>query len=224
MRVLIVEDDRIIGDGLVQGLTLEGYAVDWVQNRQDAESAFDMQSYDLAVIDIGLPDGSGLDVVKHLRAKGNAIPVLILTAYDAVNYKIKGLDLGADDYLIKPFDLNELAARLRALRRRAEGNAGNPVLSRGGVTLDPASHKVTKDGEPVDLGPKEFAILNILMSRDGRVLSKTQIEESLYGWNAEVESNTVEVHIHGLRKKLGRDIIETIRHVGYRMTDEKKIP
>ncbi len=221
MRVLIVEDDKIIGDGLVQGLTLEGYAVDWVQNRQDAESAFDSQTYDLAVIDIGLPDGSGLDVVKHLRTNRNPIPVLILTAYDGVNYKVRGLDVGADDYLIKPFDLNELAARLRALRRRAEGNA-SPVLNRAGVTLDPASHKVMKDGQAVDLGPKEFAILNILMSRDGRVLSKTQIEESLYGWNAEVESNTVEVHIHGLRKKLGKDIIETIRHVGYRMAGEKQ--
>lgn len=216
MRILVVEDDKIIGDGVVQGLSLDNYAVDWVEDKEAAETALAANPYDMLILDIGLPDGSGLDVLHALRTKGNHLPVLILTAYDEVSYKVKGLDSGADDYLIKPFDLNELLARIRALRRRAEGHA-SPKLRAGNVILDPASHRVTQNGQAIDLGPKEFAILQTLMEKVGRVLSKGQLEDSLYGWDMEIESNTIEVHVHGIRKKLGKDFIKTIRHVGYQI-------
>lgn len=219
MRVLVVEDDKIIGDGIVQGLGIDEYAVDWVEDVESAETALDANEYGMIVLDIGLPDGSGLDVLKNLRNQGKDIPVLILTAYDDMSFKVKGLDGGADDYLIKPFKLEELLARLRALRRRASGRS-TPTLEIDGVMLDPAARKVTKDGETVNLGPKEFAILQILMEHKGKVLTKAQIEDSLYGWDMEIESNTVEVHIHGLRKKLGKDFIKTLRHVGYRVGGE----
>ncbi|MCB1682155.1 MAG: response regulator [Rhodospirillales bacterium] len=219
MRVLVIEDDKIIGDGIVQGLGLEDYAVDWVEDVESAETALDTNEYGLIVLDIGLPDGSGFQVLKNLRSAGKDIPVLMLTAYDDLSFKVKGLDSGADDYLIKPFKLEELLARLRALRRRAGGRA-TPILDVDGVTLDPATKKVAKDGEGVSIGPKEFAILQILMENKGKVLTKAQIEDRLYGWDMEIESNTVEVHIHGLRKKLGKDFIETLRHVGYRVGSE----
>lgn len=218
MRVLVVEDDRIIGDGIVQGLTLEDYAADWVEDVESANIALETNDYELVVLDIGLPDGSGLDVLKKMRSGGNDTPVLILTAYDDTSFKVKGLDSGADDYLIKPFKLAELLARLRALRRRAGGRA-SPVLELNGVVLDPAAQKVTKDGAVVKVGPKEFAILHALMEKTGRVMSKAQLEDSLYGWDMEIESNTIEVHIHGLRKKLGKDFIKTLRHVGYSVGD-----
>ena len=220
MRVLVVEDDRIIGDGIVQALGFEDYAVDWVEDVESAETALDTNDYELLVLDIGLPDGSGLDVLKNMRGKKNDTPVLILTAYDDTSLKVQGLDGGADDYLIKPFKLEELLARLRALRRRAGGRA-TPVLEVQGVTLDPAAQKVTKDGKVVNIGPKEFAILHILMEKAGKVVTKAQLEDSLYGWDMEIESNTIEVHIHGLRKKLGKAFIETLRYVGYRVGGEQ---
>lgn len=216
MRVLVVEDDKIIGDGIVQGLQLDGYAVDWVEDKESAETALAANHYELLILDIGLPDGSGLDVLKKLRDHNNNVPALVLTAYDEVAYKVKGLDAGADDYLIKPFDLNELLARLRALRRRASGRA-SPKLVVEDVVLDPASRVVTQAGRRVELGPKEFAILHIMMEKPGRVFSKSQLEENLYGWDMEIESNTIEVHVHGIRKKLGKDFIRTIRHVGYQV-------
>ena len=214
MRVLIIEDDKIIGDAILQGLQMEGYAADWVEDKESAETALGMNAYDLITLDIGLPDGSGLDIIKHLRHTNNFIPILILTAYDDIRYKIDGLDAGADDYLIKPFDLNELFARLRALRRRSRGRA-LPKLSFDDVELDPASKVVIQAGRKVELGPREFSILQTLMEKKGHIISKTQIEDGLYGWDMEIASNTVEVHVHGIRKKLGKDFIKTIRHSGY---------
>lgn len=218
MRILVVEDDKIIGDGVVSGLEIDGYAVDWVEDIESGETALEANKYDMIVLDIGLPDGSGLDLLRNLRDEKNDIPVLILTAYDDVSFKVKGLDAGADDYLIKPFKLEELTARLRALKRRSEGRS-DPLLKVSDITLDPAAKKVTKCGEAIKLGPKEFVILQTLMEKRGKILSKSQIEDGLYGWDVEVESNTVEVHIHGLRKKLGKEAIETVKHVGYRLNE-----
>jgi two-component system response regulator QseB len=219
MRILLVEDDKIIGDGIVQGLKLDGIAADWVEDKESANTALSANTYELLILDLALPDGSGLDILKQMRQKKNDMPVLILTAYDETSYKIKGLDAGADDYLVKPFDLDELRARLRALHRRAHGRA-SPMLTAGPIQLDPATRQVSLAGSPVNLGPKEFAVLQTLMEKSGRVLTKAQIEDSLYGWNMEIESNTIEVHIHGIRKKLGKDSIHTIRHVGYKVDPE----
>jgi two-component system response regulator QseB len=218
MRILVVEDDKIIGDGLVQGLLMDNYAVDWVETTASAYTALLTTPYDLLVLDIGLPDGSGLDVLTKLRREKSDVPVLILTAYDETPHKIKGLDLGADDYLIKPFDLDELRARIRALRRRANGR-GTPVFISGNIVLDPSTQVVTQSDKPIKLSPKEFAILQALIEKPGRILSKAQIEDKLYGWNMETESNTVEVHIHGLRRKLGKDVVITVRHVGYQVAE-----
>ncbi len=218
MRVLLVEDDPIIADSLVLGLGMESFAVDWANTKAKAETALKTNEYSLLVLDIGLPDGSGLDILSQLRNHNNDIPVLILTAYDETVQKIKGLDKGADDYLVKPFDLDELLARIRAVLRRTAGH-GSPIYILGNIQMDPASHKVTVDGIEVTFGPKEFAILRVLMEQPNRIFSKFQIEESLYGWNMEIESNAVEVHIHGIRKKIGKNCIQTIRHVGYKMSD-----
>lgn len=214
MRILIIEDDSIIGDGLEVGLQMDKYAVDWVQTKQDAYAALDTNQYDLLILDLGLPDGSGLDILRSLRQQKNTLPVLILTAYDELSDKIKGLDAGADDYLVKPFDLDELRARVRALHRRALGRPA-PVIQVGEISLDPARLLVTRNQDTIKLGPREFAILRVLMENHGRILSKAQIEDRLYGWNMEVESNTIEVHMHGIRKKLGKELITTIRNVGY---------
>ena len=216
MRVLLVEDDKIIGDGLCQGLRIEGYAMDWVEDKESAETALSANPYDMLILDIGLPDGSGIDLLNKLRQRQNTLPVLILTAYDDVSFKVSGLDAGADDYLVKPFELDELLARLRALRRRREGRAA-PKLTAGDIVLDPAAKTVNKSGRQVDLGAKEFAILQLLLEKKGKFLSRAQIEDGLYGWDMEIESNTVEVHIHGLRKKLGKDLIRTIRSFGYKI-------
>ncbi|AOW75869.1 DNA-binding response regulator [Colwellia sp. PAMC 20917] len=218
MRILIVEDDRIIGDGLVQCLLMDNYAVDWVETKESAETALLTTPYDLLLLDIGLPDGSGLDVLKKLRRDKNDVPVLILTAYDETPHKVEGLDAGADDYLVKPFDLDELRARIRALQRRASGR-GTPLFKSANIILDPATHKVTQAGEAIRLGPKEFAILQTLMEKPGLILSKAQIQDKLYGWNMETESNTIEVHIHGLRRKLGKSAVITVRHVGYHVAE-----
>lgn len=214
MRILLTEDDRLLGQGIRAGLMQEGYAVDWLTDGIQAEAALSASSYDLLVLDIGLPGQSGLDLLTRLRQRGNAIPTVILTARDTVQDRILGLDSGADDYLVKPFDLDELFARLRALSRRIKGRS-TPIISLGAITIDPASHQVRKDGDAIELTPKEYALLISLAENAGRVQSRARLEESLYPWHEEVESNAIEVHIHHLRKKLGSPLIRTIRGVGY---------
>ncbi|MCL6555210.1 MAG: response regulator transcription factor [Burkholderiales bacterium] len=214
MRLLLVEDDPHLGDGLMVGLRQQGYAVDWVKDGVAAELALATEPFDLVVLDLGLPRRSGLEVLRKLRAQGKATPVLILTARDATADKVAGLDAGADDYVVKPVDLDELAARVRALTRRAAGRA-QPVLRHGELELDPAAHRVTLAGQPLELSPREFALLAILLENAGRVLTRSQLEASLYGWHDEPESNVLEVHIHHLRRKLGTDLIKTLRGIGY---------
>jgi len=214
MRLLLVEDNDSIGKGLHSGLSQAGYAVDWVKDGLTAQSALKSEDYDAAVLDIGLPKQSGLEVLSELRASGNSIPVLILTARDSVNDRIIGLDYGADDYMVKPFDLDELNARLRAIMRRSTGRS-SPKLVHGDIELDPASHTVLHNGEVIDIPPKAFAILQTLLENAGRVMSRTRLEESMYSWKDELESNAVEVHVHTIRKALGKDLIRTIRGVGY---------
>jgi two-component system response regulator QseB len=216
MRVLIVEDDEILKDGLQVGLSLSGAAVDAVMTCADADAALACGCYDAVVLDLMLPDGSGIDILRRLRTARNAVPVLLLTARDAVSDRITGLDMGADDYLGKPFDLDEVAARLRALVRRAAGRSA-AILEWADLVLDPARVAVTKGGQDVKLSRREFSILRALMDRPGTVLSKSQIEEKLYGWQEEIESNVIEVHVHHLRNKLGTGVIETVRGLGYRM-------
>lgn len=214
MRVLVVEDDALLGDAIQAGLHQAGFAVDWVQDGIAADHALKMETYAVVVLDLGLPRLSGLDLLRRLRQGGKTIPVLILTARDTVDDRIKGLDAGADDYLIKPFDMGELAARLRALARRA-GGAPAPVLQIGALTLDPASRQTRFRGRIVELSAKEFAVLHMLMLHAGKVLSRAQIEEQLYAWGEEIESNAVEVHIHHLRRKLAPELIQTVRGAGY---------
>lgn len=214
MRLLLVEDDPLLGDGIRAGLQQAGFVVDWVKDGQAAKLALQAELYALVVLDLGLPRLSGTELLKWLRGSGNDTPVLILTARDTVADRVSGLDAGADDYLIKPFDLDELAARTRALLRRAGGRAA-PLIVHGKLEVDPASRRVALDGNPVELSPREFAILLVLLESAGRALSREQLEQSLYGWGEEVESNAVEVHIHHLRKKLGTELIRTIRGVGY---------
>lgn len=216
MRLLLVEDDNMIGEAVRVGLRRQGITVDWVQDGAAAKSALAAETFDLVLLDLGLPKLDGLQVLKWLRGTGSKVPVLILTARDSVNDRIKGLDAGADDYIVKPFDFEELAARVRAVLRRQSGRAEN-LVEHLGVTLDPASHEVTREGTAVNLSHREFALLEALLERPGQVLSRTQLEERLYGWGEEVESNAVEVHIHNLRKKLGADYIQNVRGVGYRV-------
>lgn len=214
MRVLLAEDDHLLGQGIRAGLIQEGYAVDWVYDGQTARSALMAEPYDLLVLDIGLPQHSGLEVLKYIRSMGNNIPTVILTARDTVQDRILGLDSGADDYLIKPFDLDELCARLRALSRRLSGRS-TPIITHGDITIDPAAHLIHKGTTRIDLTPREYALLITLVEHAGKVQSRTRLEESLYPWHEEVESNTIEVHIHHLRKKLGNELIRTIRGIGY---------
>jgi two-component system response regulator QseB len=216
MRLLLVEDDQMIGEAVRLGLRRQGLAVDWVQDGAAAKAALSTETFDMLLLDLGLPRLDGLQVLKWLRGTGSKLPVLILTARDSVNDRIKGLDAGADDYIVKPFDFDELAARVRAVLRRQSGRAEN-LVEHLGVTLNPASHEVTRDGEPVNLSQREFALLEALLERPGQVLSRVQLEERLYGWGEEVESNAVEVHIHNLRKKLGTGYIQNVRGVGYRV-------
>jgi len=214
MRLLLVEDDTMIGDSVRQGLRQDGFAVDWVQDGEAAELALRTTEYALILLDLGLPQKSGLEVLRTLRRTGNPIPVLILTARDAVADRVRGLDDGADDYLVKPFALDELAARIRALLRRHSGRA-DPLIMYGDLVLNPATHQVTWRGQDVALSGREFAVLQALLERPGAVLSRVQLEERLYGWEEEVASNAVEVHIHHLRHKLDPALIRTIRGVGY---------
>jgi two-component system response regulator QseB len=214
VRLLLVEDDAMIGASVQEGLRQEGFAADWVRDGAAAEVALAGETYDLMVLDLGLPKKSGLEVLQGLRRKDNPLPVLVLTARDSVSDRVAGLDAGADDYLVKPFDLDELAARVRALLRRRSGRA-DPVLRHGALALNPATLEATLDGAPLSLSPREFAVIRMLLDRPGAILSRAQIEERLYGWGEEVESNAVEVHIHALRRKLGADFIKTVRGAGY---------
>ena len=214
VRLLLVEDDPMIAESVRLGLKGEGHGVDWVRDGAAAESAVMTEAYDMVLLDLGLPKKSGLDVLAALRRRGKTLPVLVLTARDAVSDRVKGLDAGADDYLVKPFDLDELSARIRALARRAEGRAA-PAIRHQDITLDPATREVTRAGRPVVLSAREFALLEALLARPGAILSRAQLEEKLYGWGEEVESNAVEVHVHGLRRKLGAEVIRTVRGVGY---------
>ena len=214
MRVLIVEDDPLLGDALTAGLKQRGFESDWVQDGRDAQAAIRVEPFAAIVLDLGLPGLGGLELLRGERGRGNKVPVLILTARDAVQDRITGLDSGADDYVVKPTDLDELAARLRALVRRSKGDPA-PLLRVGPLGLDPAARTVTRDGHVVDLQPREFTLLQELMLNAGRVLSREQLEERMYRWGEEVESNAVEVHIHHLRRKLGADVVKTIRGVGY---------
>ncbi len=214
MRVLLIEDDAMIGASLQQGLRDDGYAVDWVRDGRAAEAALADPAHDLVLLDLGLPHKDGLTLLRGVRARGNRVPVLVLTARDAIADRVQGLDAGADDYLVKPFSLAELAARMRALLRREAGRA-EPVMRVGDVTLDPATRTVTRNGEPVALSAREYALLDALLARPGAVLSRAQLEDKLYGWGQEVESNTVEVYIHALRRKLGQQFIKNVRGVGY---------
>lgn len=214
MRLLVVEDDSLLGDAIQSGLRQLGHAVDWVRDAPAAEVALRAGDYAAVVLDLGLPGRSGLDILRDLRRRRDAVPVLILTARDTVEDRVGGLDAGADDYLVKPFDLRELAARLRALTRRPAGAAA-PCLRAGGVELDPAAHTVRRDGEAVELSAREFALLHALLRHAGRVLTRAQLEEQLYAWGEEVESNALEVHVHHLRRKLTPDLIHTVRGVGY---------
>lgn len=228
MRVLVVEDDALLGDAIQAGLKQSGYAVDWMKDGVSAEQALTTEPYAAVVLDLGLPRLSGLEVLRRLRSRNVQIntqintqtPVLILTAMDTVDDRIKGLDAGADDYLVKPFDMGELAARLRALIRRASGKT-EPLLQVAGLKLDPAAHRVLYLDKPVELSAKEFALLHALMLNAGKVLSRAQLEEQLYAWGDEIESNAVEVYIHHLRRKLFPELIETIRGVGYLMPRDK---
>ena len=219
MKILLVEDDRLLGDGIRAGLQQAGFAVDWAQDGRAAELALSGEAYDAVVLDLGLPRLSGMEVLARTRAVRNPVPVLILTARDTVPDRIAGLDAGADDYLVKPFDLGELQARLRALIRRGQRQA-EPLLAHGALRLDPAGRSVSWEGKPVELSAREYAVLHALLLNAGRVLSKTQLEEKLYGWGEEIESNAVEVFVHHLRRKLAPELIRTIRGVGYVMPRE----
>ena len=214
MRVLLVEDDALLGDGVRAGLGQAGYTVDWVRDGVAAELALRNEDFDLAVLDLGLPRQDGLTVLRKLRASGKDTPVLILTARDTVSDRVAGLDAGADDYLIKPFDLDELSARLRALTRRRAGRTAS-VIRYQDLELDPAARSLTQAGQDVILTARELAIFEALMNNIGRALSKERLEEALYGWDEGIESNAIEVHIHHLRKKLGKERIRTIRGLGY---------
>lgn len=222
MRVLIVEDDDILRDGLSVGLRLAGFSPDAVDNCADAAAALAVGDFQIMVLDLMLPDGSGLDLLRALRADAVALPVLILTARDQLQDRVAGLDAGADDYLGKPFELDELAARLRALLRRNQGRPQS-LLSWNGLVLDPARMRGRRGDKDLSFSNREFTILHALMERPGAILTKSLLEERLYGWQEEVESNTVEVHIHKLRAKLGTDYITTVRGAGYRLADEWKV-
>jgi two-component system OmpR family response regulator/two-component system response regulator QseB len=214
MRILLVEDDRMIGESVRSALRQEGYAVDWMRDGRAADAALSSESFDLVLLDLGLPQRDGLDVLRALRDRKNATPVIILTARDAVADRVRGLDAGADDYVVKPFELDELTARMRAVQRRHSGRAQSAVEIEG-VRIDPATREVTRHGEPVLLSAREYAVLEALLLRPGAILSRAQIEDRLYGWGEEIESNAVSVYIHQLRRKLGAEFIHNVRGVGY---------
>lgn len=214
MRVLLVEDDPMIGASAQTGLRQDGFSVDWVRDGAAAIAALAANTFDVVLLDLGLPGKSGDEVLKSLRRAGNDVPVLIVTARDKVQDRVAGLDSGADDYIVKPFDLDELAARIRAVQRRRAGRA-DPVIRVRELTFDPAARRVTWRGEPVALSARELALLEALLERPGVILSRAQLEERIYGWGEEVESNAIEVYVHTLRRKLAPDFIKTVRGVGY---------
>lgn len=221
MRILLVEDDGLLGNGIEVGLKQAGFTVDWARDGNAAQLALMTTTYALVVLDLGLPQVPGMTVLAQLRAGGSDVPVLILTARDLVADRVAGLEAGADDYLVKPFDLAELVARMRALLRRAKGRSV-PALRHGDLTFDPASLLVQRGAETIALSAREGAILTDLFEQRGVALSRARLEESLYGWNEEVDSNAIEVHIHNLRKKLGAELIQTIRGVGYLVRKESQ--
>jgi two-component system response regulator QseB len=216
MRLLLVEDDQMIAEPVLGAMRREGYAIDWARDGREAQLSLANGVYDLVLLDLGLPKSDGIEVLHAYRKAGGAAPVIIVTARDAVDERVRGLDTGADDYLVKPFDLHELAARIRALLRRRTGQK-HPVYAHGTLTLDPASREVTKDGESIALLPREFALLRALIEMPSRVYTKSELEEKIYGWQEEIGSNAVEVHVHSLRRKIGAEEIVTVRGVGYRL-------
>jgi two-component system, OmpR family, response regulator QseB len=216
MRVLVIEDDPMIGRAVVAGLQEGGYSVDWVRDGIEAELALGHRLYDLALLDLGLPRKDGLDILKELRRAGNSLPVVVITARDSVADRVAGLDHGADDYLVKPFDLDELLARARAVIRRKEGRA-KPEMACGALSIDPVRRLVVFRGSPVELSAREFAVLEALMKEPGAVVSREKLEDAVYGWGEEVGSNSIEVHLHHLRRKLAAELIRNVRGVGYRI-------
>lgn len=214
MRLLLVEDDAMIGEAVLQVLRTEHYAVDWVRDGVMADQALKSEHYDLLLLDLGLPKRDGIEVLRALRTRRDAVPVLIATARDGIAERIAGLDAGADDYIVKPYDIDELLARVRALLRRSAGR-GEPVFEHKGVSLNPATREATVHGQPVSLSAREWAVLEPLIARPGAVLSRAQLEEKLYSWKDDISSNAVEVYIHNVRKKLGSDVIQTVRGLGY---------
>lgn len=214
MRLLLVEDDELLGDAVKTGLTQFGYIVDWLKDGEAARAALKSESFELIILDLGLPKLSGINLLQSIRHDGNTTPVIILTARESVESRVKGLDCGADDYIIKPFDLNELSARIRALVRRSQGRADTTLQYRN-VTLDPAAHSVMVDDVLINVPRREFSLLQKLLENSGHVLSREQLMQSIYGWDEDVDSNALEVHIHNLRKKLNANYIRTIRGVGY---------
>ena len=221
MRILLTEDDQMLGKAIKDALENENNIVDWVFDGEMCEAALSTTKFEILLLDLNLPKKSGLEVLRNIRLKKNLIPVLILTAKDAVSQKITGLDMGADDYLVKPFDLDELLARIRSLVRRSKGIA-NSVINYQDLELDTVAHQLTKDGIKIDLSPKEFAILQLLLENIGKAVSKKSLEELLYSWDDSIESNTIEVNIHHLRKKLGTNLIKTIWGVGYKLEQNVK--
>ncbi|MCK4708189.1 MAG: response regulator [Gammaproteobacteria bacterium] len=219
MRILLVEDDSLLGEGLYAGLQRENYSLDWIKNGEMALIAMMETEYDAVILDIGLPKMSGLEVLKQVRSQGNKLPVLILTARDEVSDRVDGLDAGADDYLVKPFEFAELCARLRALTRRSRGLTEQTICYKN-IEIDPKAHSVKLDDKKIDLSRREFSLLEELLSSAGRVLSKAHLEQKLYSWGDEIGSNTIEVHIHHLRKKFGSELIKTVRGVGYIVAKE----
>jgi two-component system OmpR family response regulator len=219
MRVLLVEDDRMVGEAIESALQDATYAVDWVRDGLAALIAIESQNYDLMLLDLGLPKKDGMNVLNTIRAAGNLVPLLIITARDAVEDRIKGLDAGADDYVLKPFEMAELLARMRAVLRRKGGAAG-PIMSNGLISLDPTSREAVINGDAIRLSAREFSLLYTLMIRPGAILSRSDLEDRVYGWNEEVESNAIEFLIHALRKKLGNSSIKNVRGVGWMVSKE----
>jgi two-component system, OmpR family, response regulator QseB len=214
MRVLVVEDDQMIAEAIRTALQQDGYTVEWIADGASSAAVLATSSFDIVLLDLGLPRRSGLEVLRQARRQGVTTPVIIITARDDVQSRVAGLDSGADDYLVKPFDLDELAARMRSVLRRGAGR-GESAIEHAGIRLDPATHEVSRAGEPVTLSAREYAVLEALMLRPGAILSRAQLEDRLYGWGAEIDSNAVEVYVHALRRKLGSDAIRTVRGVGY---------
>jgi len=220
MRILLVEDDQSLGDTIQSWLRLDGHAVDWVERGDSADTALKTHHYDCVLLDRGLPGLSGDALLARLRAAGNAVPVILITAFNALADRVEGLDLGADDYLVKPFELEEMSARIRAAARRGANQASN-ALMHGAIALDPDTKQLALAGQPVALTAREYHVLHALLLRKNSIVTRAQIEESLYGWGDEVESNAIEVYIHNLRKKLGSDSIVTVRGLGYRLKHDE---